>query len=98
MKKLYIRDLIKFKLDSYCDELNVSLQNYVLNLPRMHNSNLSLKQAFQEFVDAVKNVVDKHAPVKIASRKQNRLNEKPWITRGLMISIRKKQKSFVTYF
>ena len=64
----------------------------------MHNSNLSLEQAFQEFVDVVKNVVDKHASVKIASRQQNRLNKKPWITRGLMISIRKKQKLFVTHF
>ena len=64
----------------------------------MHSFNLSLEQAFQEFVDAVKNVVDKYAPVKIASRKQNRLNKKPWITRGLVISIRKKQKLFVTHF
>ena len=98
VKKPYIRDLSKFKLDSYCDELNISLHNYLLNLPSMQNSNLIFEQAFQEFVNVVKNVVDKHAPLKIASRKQNRLNKKPWITKGLVTSIRKMQKLFETHF
>ena len=64
----------------------------------MHNSNLIFEQAFQEFVNVVKNVVDKHAPLKIASRKQNRLNKKLWTTKGLVTSIRKKQKLFETHF
>ena len=68
------------------------------NLPSSFNLNTNYEQAFQKFVHIVKFVVDKHTPLIIATRTQSKLNEKPWITRGLMISICKKQKLYKTHF
>ena len=74
------------------------MQTYLQNLPSSFNLNTNYEQAFQKFVYIVKSVVDKHAPLKIATRTQSKLNKKPWITRGLMTSIRKKQKLYKTHF
>ena len=97
-KKRYIRDLSNFKIDSYSQELNLMTQTYLQNLPSSFNLNTNYEQAFQKFVHIVKSVVDKHTPLKIATRTQSKLNKKPWITRGLTTSIRKKQKLYKTHF
>ena len=97
-KKRYIRDLRNFKIGSYSKELNLVMQTYLQNLPSSFNLNTNYEQAFQKFVHIVKSVVDKHAPLKIATRTQSKLNKKPWITSGLMTSIRKKQNLYKTYF
>ena len=59
----------------------------------MHDFNLNFEQAFQEFVDVAKCVIDKHAPIKLATCKPSRINKKFCITTGLMISIRKNYTS-----
>ena len=97
-KKRYIRDLSNFKIDSYSQELNLMMQTYLQNLPSSFDLNTNYAQEFQKFVYIVKSVVDKHAPLKIATRTQSKLNKKPWITRGLMTPIRKKQKLYKTHF
>ena len=74
------------------------MQTYLQSLPSSFNLNSNYEQAFQKFVHIVKSVVDKHAPLKIATRTQSKLNKKTWITRGLMTSIRKKQKLYKTHF
>ena len=74
------------------------MQTYLLNLPSSFSLNTNYEQTFQKFLHIVKSVVDKRAPLKIAFRKQSKLNKKRWITRGLMTSIRKKQKLYKTYF
>ena len=43
-------------------------------------------------------MVDKHATIKRASRKKHKLLEKPWITKGILISIKNKQKIYKNNF
>ena len=43
-------------------------------------------------------MVDKHAPIKSASRKKDKLFKKPWLTKGLLISIKNKQKMYKNNF
>ena len=90
-EKSYIQDLGDFKHNSYCNELKKSLQNFLFYLPHINNHSNNYDHAFQEFVFTVKSIIDKHAPLKLTTRKQHRLNKKPCITKGLLISIRKKQ-------
>ena len=97
-KKSYIRDLGNFKHDSYCNELKKSLRNFLFYLPHIDNHSNNYDHVFQEFVFTVKSIIDKHAPLKLTTRKQCRLSKKPWITKGLLISIRKKQKLYKTHF
>ena len=47
-----------------------------------------------KFIDVVKVNIDKHAPLKKATRKQRKLMNKPWITKGILISIKNKQKLY----
>jgi len=39
-----------------------------------------------------------HAPIRIESCKKQKLMNKPWITKGILISIRAKQKLYKTRF
>ena len=42
---------------------------------------------FANFISNFKTVIDKHAPMKKLSQKQTKLLSKPWITKGILISI-----------
>ena len=53
---------------------------------------------FENFISNFKTVIDKHAPMKKLSQKQTKLLSKPWITKGILVSIRNKQKMYVTHF
>ena len=59
---------------------------------------MDLNFSFTKFLSVVRNVITKHAPIKIASRSQKRKQAKPWLTKGLLISIRRKQWLYKTQF
>ena len=42
--------------------------------------------------------MNKHAPLKFASRKQKPLLQKPWITKDIFDAIHRKQKMYKTHF
>ena len=53
---------------------------------------------YDKFINIVEQTIDEHAPMKIASRKRENLLERPWITRGLLVSIKRKQKMYKAHF
>ena len=53
---------------------------------------------FNNFINIVKTAIDNYAALKKLSRRQRKLKLKPWITRGLLISIKHKQKSYLSHF
>ena len=53
---------------------------------------------FDNFVSIFKTCRNKYAPLKRASRKKRKLMSKPWITKDIFVSIRKKQKLYVTHY
>ena len=61
-------------------------------------SHINFNAAFECFLQIFKNIVNLHAPVKKRSRKQRRLHQKPWITKAIFISIKHKQKLYVSHF
>ena len=48
--------------------------------------------SFQCFNDKVNEILDKHMPWKKLNRKQLRLQAKPWITTGILASIKRRDK------
>ena len=50
--------------------------------------------AFNVFYNKLNRLVDKHAPFKTVSRRKAKQMAKPWITKGLLTSIRKKNKLY----
>ena len=74
--------------EAFSVELNVKLSS-----PISSNSSLpsdKFDQVFDDFVEVISHIVESHAPLKPMSRKLLKLAKKPWITKGLFTSIRKK--------
>ena len=59
----------------------------LMNLPEITNNKFN--ELFNEFTHIVLQVIDKHAPVEKFSRKQKKLLKKPWITKTILVSIKK---------
>ena len=57
-----------------------------------HNENSTVNSQFETFVDIFQTVVNNHAPLCNASRKQKRMRRKPWLTPGIYKSILTKIK------
>ena len=49
-------------------------------------------------MEVIKITINRHAPLRKLTRRQKRINKKPWITNGILISIKKKQKLHRTHF
>ena len=54
------------------------------------------KRLIQRF--CIPKIINKHAPLKQAFCRQKRLTSKPWISRGILISIRKNASMFKSHF
>ena len=67
----------------------------IMQLPLSHSS---LDQHFNHLVSAMSEVIEKHAPLQTASRKQKRMQNKPWLTKGLLVSIKNKQILYKKFF
>ena len=51
---------------------------------------------YDKFINIIRQTIDKYAPIKIASRKRQKLHKRPWITQGFLVSIKRKQKMYTT--
>ena len=49
-------------------------------------------------INVIQKVINHHAPIVKLSRKQLRLYNKPWITRGILVSIKDKQRLYQSHF
>ena len=49
-------------------------------------------------MDEIERITDKHAPLKTLTQRETKLYFKPWITTGILKSIRTKQKMYKTHF
>ena len=56
------------------------------------SNRVDVNEMFNKFVDIFSKTLEKHAPLKKASRKQLKLQQKPWITKAILISIKKKEQ------
>ena len=53
---------------------------------------------FSNFIELVSVTINTHAPLTKASRKKRKLMNKPWIKKGILVSIRRKQKFYINFF
>ena len=92
----FYRDMKQFWADDYRKDLFSLLTNFVSALPRITANNFN--SIFDTFAKTVADAINRHALLKKAFRKQIRLNLTPWITKGIMISFKNKQKIYKTHF
>ena len=53
---------------------------------------------FNEFFNLISTIINKHAPIKPLTRKQKRLDSKPWISKQILSSICERHSLFKTHF
>ena len=53
---------------------------------------------FNNLVIGINKVIEKDASLQTVSRKHSRIRQKPWMTKGLLISIKNRQKLYRNFF
>jgi len=80
------RCLENVDLPSFLEDLNTAL--FDLDFHNQSNSDINI--TCNNFILMFNNILDQHAPLRFASRKETRSFHKPWLTKGLLTSISKK--------
>ena len=79
-KTKFQRDMKYYKLGDFLIELN----NNVSKLNLKPTDDTSVNQGVSTLTTVFNSTLDKHAPLRLMSRKEKRLSYKPWITRGIL--------------
>ena len=90
--KKYFRDNSKFNKDLYLDDIKLTDWQEILNAEK------NLNEKVQEAINTLNKIVDKHAPIKLASQSKQRQLNKPWLTKSILKSVKRKQKMYRTHF
>ena len=77
--------------NKFRNDLESSLMPMMYDIMHLPLSHSSLEQPFNHLVSAMLEVIKKRAPLSTASRKQRRMQNKPWLTKGLLVSIKSEQ-------
>ena len=79
-----------FNQEKYLEDLK-EIEN--LNLLQYKNANVM----FNVYQYKLINIIDKRAPSRVLSRKEQKLKLKPWITKSILNLIRKKNELYRKY-
>ena len=60
----------------------------------LKTNNNNVDNSFEEFFTTFNAILDRHAPIKKLSKKEIKLQQKPWITKGILTSIMKKNRIY----
>ena len=80
-KTCFIRDMKNFNSNDYLQELENKFRT--INYDNGNDS-------FDTFLNYLKCITDKHAPIRKLSRKERKIRKKPWMTSGILRSIKRK--------
>ena len=59
------------------------------------HDNCTVDEQFERFLDILNITLSKHSPLRRKSRKEKKINSKPWITKGILISSKTKNKLYI---
>ena len=91
--KIMKRNMTNFSESKFSQELYDKLKIFHNDIRRKH-SDKDINLLFNRFINIFQSVVDNYAPLRPISRKKAKLKHKPWITKGILKSIRTKNKLF----
>ena len=91
-QKMYFRDDSTFNADSFLQDV------YAIDWNDITMQCTDLHEITALTIDALKSIVNKHAPKKQTSRNKQRLLHKPWISKGILKSIKIKHTMYKTHF
>ena len=79
-----------FEAEEFIIDLNCHLQSYC----NIHNQDTDVDEDVSRITETFTKTLNSHAPLRSLSRRERKLNEKPWITEGILKSIKTKNKLF----
>jgi len=82
----YYRDYSKFDKEKYLQDLK--------NTSWDESLSKDVNEFTSNFSEKLQEIINKHAPLKLASHRKTKIMSKPWLTSGILKSIRKKQKLY----
>ena len=92
IKQLFIKEtMTNCDMSSLVNEMNMVDWSITLS------QNNDVNAMFDSFYSKISQVIDKHVPLKKLTKNEIKFNSKPWITPGLEVSIRKKNRLFKKY-
>ena len=89
LQKIVTRDFSKFSEEKFSNDL--SQLNWESAASESTND---VNKSFSTFYNKLNRIVNKHAPIKTISKRKAKQLNKPWITKGLRVSIKKKNELF----
>ena len=92
----HFRDKSAFSADAFNKDLYSNQTNSFSDQPALTAD--SLNDLFHLFTSVILRTIDKHAPLKSLPRRKKRLFSKPWITKGILTSIKKRRAMFKSHF
>ena len=92
-KPIFRRTMKNFVIENFLSDLQEELQTI-----EICNPDISVNSISQNLTSYFENVLDKHAPLQKLSQKEKRLTEKPWISKGILKSIKTKNKLFRSHY
>ena len=78
-RTMFKRSMKNFKIEDCLLDLDLTFSS--INITDFNKSNIS--QGVLNFTFTFNSVLDKHAPLTVLTRKEKRLQKKPWITPGI---------------
>ena len=81
--------------ESFGKDLNSALLPLVTEF-LYSSSKVDFDYHFNRMVNSFSQIINNHAPLQTLFRKKKCLQQKPWITKGLLTSIKNKQKFYKT--
>ena len=94
--EMFRRNLKNFNSESFADCVSMKLKIYFDNLEHINKNNIN--KVCENFVQLIKDEIEKFAPLTNLSRKQTRLIKKPWLIKGIWTSIKNKQRLYEMWF
>ena len=88
-RKIVSRDTSKFSEEKFVNDLSQLHWESILS-----ESSNDVNKSFSTFYNKLNRIVNKHASINTVSKRKAKQLNKPWITRGLRISIKKKNELF----
>ena len=78
--------------------LETALFPLICDLPQDNVTSQCFNNSFEKLVNSITQLIKKHAPLQIASRRQKRIQEKPWLNKILLKMIKLNQKLYKSHF
>ena len=91
-RAFYLRDYSKFDVDQYIRDVDA------VDWINVCNESNDIHEEAANCISILKQIADKHAPIKQASQSKRRQLAKPWLTKGVLNSVKHKQKLYKSHF